>query len=99
MLDCLGVPVAVHRSNGNGPPAVLLHGNSLSAASFAPQLDSPLGERFALHAIDFPGHGASGRMASLYSMPGFASVTMDVMRQLGIADAPLVGWSLGGHVA
>jgi pimeloyl-ACP methyl ester carboxylesterase len=48
--------IAVHESEGQGPAAVLIHGNSSSSRAFSKQLDGPLGERFRLVAIDLPGH-------------------------------------------
>ena len=51
--------IAAHESAGQGPAAVLIHGNSSSSRAFSKQLDGPLGTRFRLVAIDMPGHGAS----------------------------------------
>ena len=51
--------IAAHESAGQGPAAVLIHGNSSSSRAFSKQLDGPLGTRFRLVALDLPGHGAS----------------------------------------
>jgi pimeloyl-ACP methyl ester carboxylesterase len=93
--------VAVHESAGDGPPAVLIHGNSSSSRAFSRQLDGPLGERFRLVAIDLPGYGASdnARDPSAYSLPGHARAVRVAVDALGLDDARFVGWSLGGHVA
>lgn len=96
-----GVQVAVHTSPGDGPPIVLVHGNSASAQAFRHQLDGKLGREFQLFAIDLPGHGDSADAADpqrSYSLPGFASVVLGVAEQLELAGAVYVGWSLGGHV-
>jgi pimeloyl-ACP methyl ester carboxylesterase len=53
-------------------------------------------------AIDLPGHGASSDAfdpVKTYSMPGYASVAGEVLDNLGVDRAVVVGWSLGGHVA
>jgi pimeloyl-ACP methyl ester carboxylesterase len=97
-----GMRVAVRQSGGEGPAALLIHGNSASSVAFRQQIDSPLGARFRLAAIDLPGHGASDNApdpAATYSLPGYAAVVAEAARQLGIADGVLVGWSLGGHIA
>src|SRR4051794_31580867 len=44
-------------SHGSGPPLVLLHGGSLSAAAWAPLFTALSGHR--LLAVDLPGHGLS----------------------------------------
>jgi pimeloyl-ACP methyl ester carboxylesterase len=93
--------IAVCDSEGHGPAAVLIHGNSSSSRAFSRQLDGPLGKRFRLVAVDLPGHGGSddARDPSAYSLPGHARAVRTVVDALGLGDARFVGWSLGGHVA
>lgn len=94
--------IAVYESEGTGPAALLIHGNSLSAQSFQHQLRGPLGKAFRLVAIDLPGHGNSAPAtdpAATYNLPGYASIVAAVAANLGLQDAVLVGWSLGGHIA
>jgi pimeloyl-ACP methyl ester carboxylesterase len=86
-------------SGGNGPPLVLLHGVSLSAAAWAP-LFAALPDRRLL-AIDLPGHGLSE--AASYR-PGHVRTNAhqlieDVFDALELDEAPVVGHSLGGMVA
>ena len=93
--------IAVHESEGSGPPIVLVHGNSSSGLTFSRQLFSPLGSDHHLVAIDLPGHGESDRAqepGTGYSVPGYAKTLVAVCEQLGLNDAVFVGWSLGGHV-
>lgn len=93
--------IAFYQSAGTGPAALLVHGNSASGLSYRRQLESELGKKYRLVAIDLPGHGASAPAddpASTYTMPGYANVIVRVAQQLGLQDgAVLVGWSLGGH--
>jgi pimeloyl-ACP methyl ester carboxylesterase len=92
--------IAVHESEGQGPAAVLIHGNSSSSRAFSKQLDGPLGERFRLVAIDLPGHGASDDAKDgAYSLRGHAGAVRSAVEALGLAGARFVGWSLGGHIA
>jgi pimeloyl-ACP methyl ester carboxylesterase len=89
--------IACHQSNGTGPAAVLVHGNSSSSRAFARQLAGPLGERYRLLAIDLPGHGQSADVAA-YSLPLYARTLVTVAKTLGLEQAVFVGWSLGGHI-
>ena len=43
---------------GDGPPVLLIHGVGLRAEAWGAVIDR-LAERFAVHAIDLPGHGES----------------------------------------
>lgn len=93
--------IAVRESEGRGPAAVLIHGNSSSSRAFSRQLDGPMGRRFRLVAVDLPGHGASddAKDPGAYSLPGHARAIRAVVDALGLEQALVVGWSLGGHVA
>jgi pimeloyl-ACP methyl ester carboxylesterase len=59
-----------------------------------------LAERFAVLALDLPGHGVSAKPADGdYSLGSFASVARDLMMTLGLERGTIVGQSLGGGVA
>lgn len=93
--------IAFRESAGTGRAVLLLHGNSSSSRSFQHQLDSPLGRKHRLAAIDLPGHGASQQASdpqSTYTLPGLARIVVAATEQLGLHDAIFVGWSLGGHI-
>jgi pimeloyl-ACP methyl ester carboxylesterase len=82
---------------GQGPPAVLLHGGSLTARTWdyvalALRLD------FRLVALDLRGHGASD-WADDYSIESCASDVVAVIDSLAIEHTHLVGMSFGGVVA
>src|SRR5690349_20856343 len=94
--------ITVRESQGSGPSALFIHGNSANGLTFKEQLDGPLGQKFKLAALDLPGHGTSSqasRPEETYHLPGYARVVAEVARQLGLEDTVLVGWSLGGHIA
>lgn len=94
--------IAVYESEGTGPAALLIHGNSCSSQAFQHQIQGPLGKAFRLVAIDLPGHGDSAPAqdpAATYNLPGYASIVAAAAEQLGLLDAVIVGWSLGGHIA
>ena len=99
-IDTPNGAIAVHESEGQVGPVVLIHGNSSSSRAFSRQLDGPLGKRRRLIAVDLPGHGASADASNgLYSLKGHARAVQAVVDALSLAEARFVGWSLGGHVA
>lgn len=93
--------IAYYESTGTGQPVLLIHGNSASGLTFRHQLESDLGRKYRLVALDLPGHGDSNPAPDLsaYGMPGYAAVIAAAAAALGMSDAVLVGWSLGGHIA
>ncbi len=93
--------IAVRESSGEGAPLLMIHGNSSSGAIFAPQLEEEIGKKWRVIAPDLPGHGKSSDAIDpdrSYSMEGYADAMTEVMQKLGIADAVVFGWSLGGHI-
>ena len=100
MLQIPSQKVAYYESSGTGPAIMLIHGNSSSGLAYQHQINSWLGEKYRLVAIDLPGHGNSEPFAetSAYSLPGYAAVVAAAAEALEMEDAVLVGWSLGGHI-
>jgi pimeloyl-ACP methyl ester carboxylesterase len=86
-------------SHGSGPPLVLLHGVSLSAAAWAPLFTALSGWR--LLAVDLPGHGLSDpdRYRRGQVRDRARALIGDIFDALGLDQAPVVGHSLGGMLA
>jgi pimeloyl-ACP methyl ester carboxylesterase len=79
---------------------VFVHGNSSSARIWQALLDGLFGSRYQCLALDLPGHGDAAPHAAWsddYSVPGFAATVTGFVREQGLHDVVLVGWSLGGH--
>jgi pimeloyl-ACP methyl ester carboxylesterase len=94
-----GTPIAVF-SSGDGPAALLVHGASADHTTF--RVVGPLlARRFAVHAIDRRGRGASGDVAA-YSVErefeDVAAVAEAVAREAE-QRAVVIGHSFGGRVA
>jgi len=86
-------------SSGSGPPLVLLHGVSLSAAAWAPMFNALSGCR--LLAVDLPGHGLSDPAGYRrgHVRQHARELIDDIFDALGLDAAPVVGHSLGGMLA
>ncbi|WGR94291.1 alpha/beta hydrolase [Bradyrhizobium sp. ISRA443] len=99
-LQIGGQTIAGFESPGTGRHILLVHGNSSSSRIWQKQLQGPLGAKYRLVAIDLPGHGASSPAPNPehgYSGEGYAACLAAVAREIGLKDAVVVGWSLGGH--
>jgi pimeloyl-[acyl-carrier protein] methyl ester esterase len=78
---------------GAGRDLVLIHGWAMHSGIFAP-LTEILAQRFRLHLVDLPGHGASPERDVALTLD-------DCVSRIANATPPAIwiGWSLGGLVA
>lgn len=100
MID--GQQIAYRQSLGSESAVLLLHGNSSCSRAFERQLDGDLGRTHRLVALDLPGFGDSQPVSdpdAVLGLQGWARTVVKAAAALGLEDAVLVGWSLGGHVA
>ena len=97
-LELHGNRVA-YRDAGSGDEVLLLiHGMAGSSETWRaviPQLST----KYRVVAPDLLGHGQSAKPRSDYSLGAFAVLLRDLLDELGISRATVVGQSLGGGVA
>ena len=101
MISTSHADISIRETTGEKLPILLLHGGGLCKETFDRQLESSLGARHRMIAIDLPGHGASGDAFDpdrTYRIEGLADVALEVLESLGIDNAVVVGASLGGWV-
>lgn len=89
-----------YESDGVGPAVLLLHGFTGSSANWQP-LVSSLSERHRVLRPDLLGHGATAipANASRYAMQQAAADLIALLDALDIAQAHLLGYSMGGRLA
>jgi len=93
--------LAVEESGQGGMPVLFVHGNSFCRGVFRHQLQSCLAERYHLIAFDLPGHGESSNAPEpmrTYTRHGLADAAVELLATLGVTEAAVFGWSLGGHI-
>ncbi|HWE70907.1 MAG TPA: alpha/beta fold hydrolase [Acidimicrobiales bacterium] len=83
---------------GVGPPIVLVHGVTLSVITWARQL-AGLAADHRVIAIDQRGHGPSTAGTDGYTLDRLAEDVIEVLHELDVEGAVLVGHSLGGMVS
>ena len=86
---------------GEGPrTALLLHGGGIDEGRFTwRSAIGPLSETHRVIVPDLPGYGESDKPHIDYTMDFYGDFVRDFMAELGLAEADLVGLSLGGGVA
>ena len=81
---------------GSGQPVVLIHGWPLSLRMWESQIAALTDAGYRCIAYDRRGFGDSGKPTGGYDYDSFASDLNDLMTQLDVRDAVLVGFSMGG---
>lgn len=84
--------------HNDGPPVVLLHAIATTSSLWAAQL--PVwAAAFRLISIDLPGHGNSPDQQGDLDLADYADCVCEVLDELRIGRASVVGLSLGGMIA
>jgi pimeloyl-ACP methyl ester carboxylesterase len=81
---------------GDGPPLLLLHGNSESIQSFKLQIPE-LAKYYKVLAVDTRGQGKSTEDGKTYSYDLFAEDMNAFLNYLKLDSVNIVGWSDGGN--
>jgi pimeloyl-ACP methyl ester carboxylesterase len=96
-LELHGDRVA-YRDAGDGETLLLIHGMAGSSATWR-EVIPQLAKRYRVIAPDLLGHGGSAKPRGDYSLGAFAVWLRDLLDELGVHRATVVGQSLGGGVA
>ncbi|UGS36422.1 alpha/beta fold hydrolase [Capillimicrobium parvum] len=88
-----------HRTSGEGPDVVLIHGLGASHAFWYPKVAAELARHHRVTAYDLRGHGRSAMPASGYGAAAWVADLEGLLDALGIRGAQLVGHSWGGLIA
>ena len=97
-LELHGNRVAYQDAGSGDEVLLLIHGMAGSSETWRaviPQLST----KYRVVAPDLLGHGQSAKPRSDYSLGAFAVLLRDLLDELGISRATVVGQSLGGGVA
>jgi len=85
-----------YEDHGSGQPVVLIHGYPLSSASWEKQVPVLLDAGYRVIAYDRRGFGKSTQPTTGYNYDTFAADLHQLITQLKLKDAVLVGFSMGG---
>jgi pimeloyl-ACP methyl ester carboxylesterase len=81
--------------HGEGEPLILLHGAFATIDMWGPFLEA-LAANHQVIAVEFQSHGHTADINRDFSYEAFASDVAGLMEHLGIAQADVIGYSLGG---
>lgn len=83
---------------GSGYPLILLHGNGESSGYFEHQTEF-FSDRYRVIAVDTRGHGQSPRGTADFTITQFAEDLHDLLDELSIERADILGFSDGANIA
>ncbi|MBJ7518446.1 MAG: alpha/beta hydrolase [Solirubrobacteraceae bacterium] len=84
---------------GSGPPLVLAIGTGSTMAEWDPALLALLARERRVIVFDYPGVGRSSKLRGSVTFAGLADTTDAFIRAIGLEEADVLGWSMGGFVA
>jgi pimeloyl-ACP methyl ester carboxylesterase len=84
---------------GSGPPLLMLMGTGSTMAEWDPALLPLLARHHRLIMFDYPGIGRSGSWRGPYTFEALAYEVSRFMVAIGLYNADVLGWSMGGFVA
>jgi 3-oxoadipate enol-lactonase len=87
-----------YRDEGSGFPLVLIHGLNGDLTGWALTIPE-LAKHFRIVSIDVRGHGESGKPDRPYSIKDFSQDLKEFLSQMQIAQAHILGLSMGGAIA
>lgn len=96
-LDLHGDRIA-YRDEGKGPALLLIHGMAGSSDTWQAMIPR-LSKKYRVIAPDLLGHGKSAKPRGDYSLGAFAVWLRDLLDELGVHRATVIGQSLGGGIA
>ncbi|AHC24730.1 MULTISPECIES: alpha/beta fold hydrolase [Mycobacteriaceae] len=97
-VEIHGVRQAVVDQGDGDEVLLLIHGMAGSAETWRAVLPQ-LSKKYRVIAPDLLGHGQSSKPRTDYSLGAFAVGLRDLLDELGVSSATVVGHSLGGGVA
>jgi pimeloyl-ACP methyl ester carboxylesterase len=87
-----------YRDTGQGEALLLIHGMAGSSATWDDVIPQ-LARKYRVIAPDLLGHGESAKPRGDYSLGAFAVWLRDLLNELGVERATVIGQSLGGGIA
>lgn len=99
IAQCNGVDIAFDDYHGIGHPVLFIHGHPFNRSMWQPQVNALRGKHRVI-TPDLRGYGDSGRSSeSATTLETFAADLVALLDYLQIAQACIVGLSMGGQVA
>ena len=83
---------------GEGEPLLLLNGTASPASEWDPAFLAGLAENARVIVFDYPGLGQS-TAAAQRSFRAMAASTSQLLTDIGVGSADVLGWSMGGFIA
>ena len=87
-----------YRKAGSGKEILLLHDWGASVESLTTIVEG-MAVNYAVTAVEFPGHGESGRPSAAWNIKDFATWLLVAMDELELHAPDIIGHSFGGRVA
>ena len=99
MIDILGIPSRHERYGDRGEPVLLLHGWGVDLDRFLAPVGKALAGQYQVTALEFPGHGQTGKPKQPWGVPEYAAWVNALLQALDLGPQTIIAHSFGGRVA
>jgi pimeloyl-ACP methyl ester carboxylesterase len=97
-IECNGLRIGYEERGSGDPPFVFIHGWTCDRTFFAQQAEH-FSRNHRVVSLDLRGHGESDKPEGDYPIAAYASDIAELMKQLDLGKAVIVGHSMGGITA
>ncbi|GAF66029.1 putative hydrolase [Bacillus sp. TS-2] len=99
-LTVKNINVQCYTAGETGSPVILLHGGGVDSANISwREVIEPFSKNHQVFAPDLPGYGTSERPDIDYSLSFYIDFVKELMSELNLNSASLIGLSLGGGIS
>lgn len=95
----IGGTTLFYKIAGEGKPLLIIHGWGATSSSWMGVVEEMTGQGFKIVIPDLPGFGKSPEPKKVWGTEDYASIILDLIKELDLKDFYLLGHSFGGGVA
>ena len=93
----MNAPIYYH-AKGSGKPILLIHGWAMDSSAWT-FFKEEFSSNNTVIAVDLRGHGKSAALPGPYNLESFAHDIQQLIEDLDLQKATVMGWSMGGQYA
>ena len=95
----IGGTTLFYKIAGEGKPLLIIHGWGATSSSWMGVVEEMTGQGFQIIIPDLPGFGKSPEPEKIWGTEDYASIILELIKEMDLKDFHLLGHSFGGGIA